>query len=107
MKPVLQVKDGFVDSFGKVKGFDEAFNNFVKMVPKVFDNLITDTVWLGYAADDENVKRLYEAIKDLPNAPKEIKIYEIGPTVGVHLGPKSMTISWIGNWDTDWFFGKS
>ncbi|NPE06816.1 MAG: DegV family protein [Asgard group archaeon] len=106
MKPILQVKDGFVDSFGKVKGFDEAFDNYVKMVPKVFDNLLTDTVWIGYAADDENAKRLYEAIKDLPNAPKEIDIYEIGPTVGVHLGPKSMTMSWIGNWDTDWFFGK-
>ncbi len=107
MKPVLQVKDGFVDSFGKVKGFDEAFSNFVSMVPKVFDNLLTDTVWLGYAADDENAKKLYEEIKDLPNTPKDIQIYEIGPTVGVHLGPKSMTISWIGNWDTNWFFGKS
>jgi len=107
MKPILQVKDGFVDSFGKVKGFEEAFNNYVAMVPKVFDNLMTDTVWIGYAADDENAKRLYEAIKDLPNAPKEINIYEIGPTVGVHLGPKSMIMSWIGNWDTNWFFGKS
>jgi len=106
MKPILQVKDGFVDSFGKVKGFDEAFNNFVEMIPKVFDNLLVETVWLGYAADDENTKRLYEEIKDLPNAPKEIKIYEIGPTVGVHLGPKCMTIAWIGNWDTNWFFKK-
>jgi DegV family protein with EDD domain len=106
MKPILQVKDGFVDSFGKVKGFDEAFSNFAAMIPKVFDNLVTDTVWLGFAADDENIRKLYEEIKDLPNAPKNIEIYEIGPTVGVHLGPKSMTISWIGNWDTNWFFGK-
>jgi len=107
MKPILQVKDGFVDSFDKVKGFDEAFTKYVNMVPKVFENLLIDTVWIGYAADDTNAKRLYEAIKDLPNAPKELKIYEIGPTVGVHLGPKSMIMSWIGNWDTNWFSGKS
>ncbi|MGC9779616.1 MAG: DegV family protein [Candidatus Heimdallarchaeota archaeon] len=106
MKPILNLKDGVIESVGKVKGFDEAFNKFVDMAPKVFDNLLVDTVWIGYAADDTNAAKLYDVIKDLPNAPKELKLYEIGPTIGVHIGPKSLILSWIGNWDTNWYFGK-
>ncbi len=105
-KPLIQVKNGIVESFGTVKGFDEGFRNFVKMVPIIFDNLITDTVWLGYAGDNHHTMELYDAIKDLPNRPKNLEVKVIGPAVGVHLGPGAMTIAWIGNWDESWYFGK-
>ncbi|NHJ86876.1 MAG: DegV family protein [Asgard group archaeon] len=106
MKPLLHMVDGQVDSFGKVKGHEEAFSNYVRMVPKIFSNLVTDTVWLGYAEDNHYTKELYESIKDLPNAPKHLEMYEIGPAVGVHLGIGSMTMAWIGQWDTNWYFGR-
>lgn len=105
-KPLIQVKDGIVESFGTVKGFEEGFKNFVNMIPTIFDNLITDTVWLGYAGDNHHTMELYDAIKDLPNRPKNLEVKVIGPAVGVHLGPGAMTVAWIGNWDELWYFGK-
>ncbi|MHA1212719.1 MAG: DegV family protein, partial [Candidatus Heimdallarchaeota archaeon] len=105
-KPIVEVTEGSVNSFAKVKGNEEAFDKFVTMVPKIFDNLNTDAVWLGYAENKSKTDELYEKIKDLPNAPKEISIYEIGPTVGVHVGPGTMTISWIGNWNQNMYLNK-
>ena len=105
-KPLIQVKNGTVESFGSVSGFDEAFKNFVNMVPIIFDNLITDTVWLGYAGDNHHTMELYDAVKDLPNRPKNLEVKVIGPAVGAHLGPGAMTIAWIGNWDESWYFSK-
>jgi len=106
MKPVLEVAEGVVSSFGKAKGFDEAYENMVHMAPRIFEKRYTDTIWLGYAGKDGYTKKYYEVIKDLPNAPKEIRLVEIGPTVGVHLGPGALTISWIGEWNNKWFFEK-
>ena len=54
----------------------------------------------------EPTMELYDTIKDLPNAPSEIKVLTIGPAVGVHLGPGCVTVSWVGEWDNQWFFGK-
>jgi len=106
MKPVLEVADGLVTSFGKTKGFDEGFNNMVRMASKIFEKCFTEEIWLGFAGDNEYTQKYYKAIKELPNAPKEIRVVEIGPTVGVHLGPGVMTISWIGDWNNKWFFEK-
>ncbi|HUT80303.1 MAG TPA: DegV family protein [Candidatus Bathyarchaeia archaeon] len=105
-KPVLELTEGSVNSFGAVTGFEEGYEKFVALAPKIFDNLITDTVWLGYADNKTRTDDLYQAIKDLPNAPKEIRVVEIGPAVGVHLGPGVLTIAWLGNWDNNWFFGR-
>ena len=106
MKPLMQIKDGFVDSFGKVKGHDEAFTRFVEMTPKIFEGLAVKTIWLGYTDNDTYTKQLYESIKNLPNAPEEISIHEIGPTVGTHLGPGAMLMAWIGKWNEKWFLGE-
>ncbi|NHJ49158.1 MAG: DegV family protein [Asgard group archaeon] len=102
-KPLIQVKDGLVDSFGTSKGFEEGFNNFVKMAPIIFDNLNTDRVILGYASDDQHTQEFYEILKDLPNRPKNLEVKMIGPAIGVHLGPGALTIAWIGNWDELWY----
>ena len=101
-KPLLQVEDGLVDSFGSVKGHEEGFSKFMQSMPKIFEHLETDTIWLGYADKSEYVEKARDQIKKLPNAPKNIELVEIGPAVGVHVGPGVMLIGWIGNWDTKW-----
>lgn len=101
-KPLMQVVDGQVDSFGSVKGHEEGFAKFMQSMPKIFDNLMTDTIWLGYADTPEYVEKALEEIKKLPNAPKNIELVEIGPAVGVHVGPGVMLIGFIGKWDTKW-----
>ena len=105
-KPLMQVKNGLVDSFGSVKGHEEGFTKFIDSMSIIFDNLETDSIWLGYADKKEYIEKAYNKIKEIPNAPKNIEIVEIGPAVGVHIGPGVMLIGWIGKWDTKWVLGK-
>ncbi|MHA1244441.1 MAG: DegV family protein [Candidatus Heimdallarchaeota archaeon] len=105
-KPLVQVEDGLVDSFGSVKGHEEGFSKFIGTMPKIFEQLETDTIWLGFADKIEYVEKARDQIKEMPNAPKNIELVEIGPAVGVHVGPGVMLIGWIGDWDTNWVTGK-
>ncbi len=41
-------------------------------------------------------------IKELPDAPTDILIGEIGPVVGTHLGPGAIGFAWIGDYEDDW-----
>ncbi|MHA1125076.1 MAG: DegV family protein [Candidatus Heimdallarchaeota archaeon] len=105
-KPLMQVVDGLVDSFGSVKGHDEGYAKFLETMPIIFDNLETDSIWLGFADNKDYIDKVYNEIIKLPNVPKNIEIVEIGPAVGVHIGPGAMLIGWLGKWDTKWVLGK-
>ncbi|MHA1504948.1 MAG: DegV family protein, partial [Candidatus Heimdallarchaeota archaeon] len=82
-KPLVQVEDGLVDSFGSVKGHEEGFSKFIGTMPKIFEQLETDTIWLGFADKIEYVEKARDQIKEMPNVPKNIELVEIGPAVGV------------------------
>ena len=105
-KPLIQVKDGFVDSFGTIKNHDEGFEGLMNIAPKVCDNLLFDTLWVGYTNNKALGDKVEAAVKKLPNAPKHILQVDIGPSVGTHIGPNVMALAWVGKWNEDWFFEK-
>ncbi|HUU77918.1 MAG TPA: DegV family protein [candidate division Zixibacteria bacterium] len=103
-KPLIQVKDGVVDSFGTIKNHEEGFSGLMKMVPNVIDKLMVDSIWIGYTDEIKYANKVRDALTKIPNAPKDLVISQIGPAVGSHIGPNVMTIAWIGEWDEKWFF---
>ena len=103
-KPLIQIKDGVVDSFGTIKNHEEGFEGLMRIAPKIINQNMIDTIWIGYTDKKELGEKVLEAIKTLPKAPKEIICAQIGPTVGAHIGPNVMAIAWIGNWQEEWFF---
>ncbi len=104
--PLIQITDGLVDSFGSTKNLDEGFEGLMKMAPKVCDILEYDTLWVGYTSNQELANKVESAIRKLPNAPKNILQADIGPAVGTHIGPNVMALTWIGDWNEEWFFNK-
>ncbi len=105
-KPIMQVRDGLVESFLSVTGSEEAYNGMVRIAPKIISNLDYDILWIGYTNDKTLAERYYESIKDLANLPKDIALVAIGPTIGAHIGTGALAISWIGNWTENWFTDK-
>lgn len=105
-KPIMQVRDGLVESFVSVTGLEEALNGMIQIAPKVFANLDFDTLWIGYTNDKTVAEKYYESIKDLPNKPTNVALVEMGPSIGAHIGTGALAISWIGNWSTSWFTDK-
>lgn len=105
-KPVIKVRDGLVDTLGSVTGFDEGYQNLVRLTKNVFDKLFVDIFWIGYTDDRSKAERIYNEIKDHPKAPSNIRIVQIGPTVGAHVGLGVIAVSWIGEFNEKWFFGE-
>lgn len=105
-KPVIQVKDGVVDSFVTTKNHDEGFEGLMNMAPKVCDVLEFETLWVGYTDNKKLAEKVENAIRKLPNAPKNIMQVDIGPVVGAHVGPNVMALTWVGDFEEEWFTNK-
>ena len=52
-KPLLQIKDGEVDSIGSVTGHDDAINRMKFVSKKIVENIDIDCLWIGYADKKE------------------------------------------------------
>ena len=57
---------------------------------------------LGHSHDPEKGKVLMDYFLDLPNAPQEILLTEIGPVCGTHLGPGALGVAWFGDYQKEW-----
>jgi len=105
-KPIMQVRDGLVESFVSVTGSEEAYNGMVRIAPKIIENMDYDILWIGYTNDKSLAEKYYDSIKDIPNLPKDVALVEMGPSIGAHIGTGALAITWIGNWSENWFTDK-
>ena len=105
-KPIMQIRDGLVESFTTATGHEEAYAGMVKIAPKILNNLDYPLLWIGYTNDRSIAEKYLAEIKDLPNMPEDVALVEIGPTVGAHIGTGALAICWIGNWSELWFTQK-
>ena len=102
VKPIIHVEDGKLVSPKKIRGQDHAMRALKKAAKKVLKNLHTDTFYCGYSVNKERGQELFDFISDLPNAPAELLLGEIGPTMGAHIGPGAMGYAWIGDFKKKW-----
>ncbi|MHA1156348.1 MAG: DegV family protein [Candidatus Heimdallarchaeota archaeon] len=101
VKPIISVENGEITSIGKVRGMDKVYNLLFEFTQKMTEKQKPDLMIVGHTANLETATKLAEEIRPLPNAPDDIQIIEIGPGVGTHLGPGSLLISWIGEFDKE------
>ena len=89
IKPVIEVRDGSVESAGKVRTRSKALQFLVDHIPT--GNLETISILHAGAPDlDEFVAMLRPG---LPEA--NVVVGTIGPVIGVHTGPRVLGVAWI------------
>ena len=104
IKPIFHIgKEGEILSPGKIMLWQNIDLAFKKLLSKMAGNQIIDTVFIAHSGNPEKCQQLIEYLKSLPNAPKEILMAEVGPAVGVHVGPNTYGFVWIGEYNDDWF----
>ncbi|MHA1557300.1 MAG: DegV family protein [Candidatus Heimdallarchaeota archaeon] len=101
VKPIISVENGELTSLGKVRGMDKVYNLLFEFTQKMTEKHIPELIIVGHTANIEVATKLAEEMRSLPNPPKDIQVIEIGPGVGTHLGPGSLFISWIGEFDKE------
>ena len=75
------------------QSIDKAFR---KLIAKVAGKHTYETVFVAHSGNPERCQEFIDYFKSLPNAPKEILMAEVGPAVGVHVGPNTIGFVWVG-----------
>jgi fatty acid-binding protein DegV len=89
IKPIITVVNGAVEQAGKVRTRSKALNFVLDRVPA--GNVESLCMLHSGAVDvDEFMAALQPKVPDA-----EIVVGQIGPVVGVHVGPGAMGITWI------------
>jgi len=101
-QPLVSVGDGQVISPGRVRKERDLFKHMRKITRKIAENHMTDTVIFGHCDNEQKVEVFAKYLKSLPNAPKEVLIWEIGPVIGTHLGPDTIGVVWVGEFKEEW-----
>ncbi len=106
LTPLISVEEGEISSPGRVRGIDAALDRMKKVAIKVAEKRMSELVIVGHCVNMEKAQEFANFLKSLPNAPKEILIWDIGPVIGTHLGPGTIGFVWVGEFNHDWFKSK-
>jgi DegV family protein with EDD domain len=91
--PILQVKDGQVETAGQTRTYEKAKELVVDIATRHVDDVTKTRIAVGHVNAPELADEMSAALKkklDLP--PKSFAIYEVGPTVAVNVGPGAIAI---------------
>jgi len=102
VKPIIRIEDGLLASHGRVRGSNHTLKVLQTVIRKATKTRILDTMMLGHSNDSEKGKILLDYISELPNAPRDVILAEIGPVCGAHLGPGTLGIAWFGEYQKEW-----
>lgn len=102
IKPIIRIEDGLIKSPGKVRGKVHAIEILEDVAQKIVANKKSDSIIVGHSHDLERALEFEKLIKELPDAPTDILVGEIGPVVGTHLGPGAIGFAWIGDFAEEW-----
>lgn len=94
VKPVLNVEDGKLVPFDKVRGRKKALRKLVDTVGERGKRLEEQLIGINHADDLEAATYIEQLIKEKYN-PKEILITDIGSSIGAHTGPGVVSVYFL------------
>jgi DegV family protein with EDD domain len=103
IKPIFHIQDGEILSPGRIMLWQDIETTIKKIMAKVAGKQKEELVFVAHSGNPERCQELIDYFKSLPNAPKEILMAEVGPAVGVHVGPNTIGFVWVGDYSDDWF----
>lgn len=97
IKPVITIKEGKVEMLGKARGSKNGNNLLRELVDKVGGADYSMPVYLGYSGIDRTLLNKY--IEDSrvlwDEYASKLKVTNIGPTIGTHIGPGAIGVSFF------------
>ncbi len=94
IKPVLEVNNGKIELFKKVRGYDRAYKKILKIMEKRSSDLKNKLIGISYSGEKENAIKLKEMIADRFGT-KDFMINMISNVLTVHLGRSGVGVFFI------------
>ncbi|MFW9922667.1 MAG: DegV family protein [Candidatus Thorarchaeota archaeon] len=96
-KPLITIIDGKLESFYRVRGEEATIEFLEKLGEKVVEMLPeNETLIIVHSRNFEKAQNLEKHLLMNMNKHLEILLWEIGPAIGVHVGPGALGLTWIG-----------
>ncbi|NHJ05025.1 MAG: DegV family protein [Candidatus Heimdallarchaeota archaeon] len=104
IKPIFHIDNrGEILSPGKIMLWQNIEVAFKKLLKNLAGSQKIETIFIAHSGNPEKCQELIDYLKTIPQAPKEILMAEVGPAVGVHVGPNTFGFVWIGDYNENWF----
>lgn len=93
VNPILQVRDGVVETAGQTRTYEKAKELIVEIATRGIADVTRTRFAVGHVHAPELAEHIATVLKaklDIP--PKAFIVYEVGPTVAVNVGPGAIAI---------------
>jgi len=96
-KPLITIVDGKLQSPTRVRGEAATMDYLKNLGEKVTKSLAkNETIIVLHSRNLEKAEELAKYVQNSSKKKHEILIWEIGPAIGVHVGPGALGLSYIG-----------
>lgn len=95
IKPILHIFDGEIDILDKVRGRKKVISRLLEAVEKTGGDIENQTLAVVHSECPEEAHVIREMLVGKFN-PKDVIISEIGCVIGTHVGPKTVSIFFMG-----------
>lgn len=93
VNPILQVRDGAVETAGQTRTYDKALELVVDIATRGIPDVTKTRFAVGHTHAPELAERIGTALRaKVPYPPRSFVIYEVGPTVAVNVGTGAIAI---------------
>ncbi len=96
IKPILEIREGEILEFTKVRSTKKGYKVIMEQVAKTIENLDEEhTVLYTHVQADKDAKKLFKVVKEqFSNADDSFGNFQLGPVIGIHVGPGAVAIGW-------------
>ncbi len=102
--PVVQMKDAVITPVGSFKGSKKLTEGLKVFGKKILEHCETNDVFITHINHQETAQEVYNVMNENNSDGVQIHYSLAGTILGVYAGPKTICISYIGNWDEKWLF---
>ena len=96
VKPILSMKkDGKLEPLHKARGQDKAFDYIASKIEELKYNPEEGPIYIAHSDEESYAKKLKELIT-AKYGHKDFVVNEIGPVIGAHTGPGTITVIFVG-----------
>ncbi|MBK5112085.1 MAG: DegV family protein [Candidatus Heimdallarchaeota archaeon] len=96
-KPLITIRNGVIDSPSRVRGDSASMEYLKNLGEKLTESLPkNETIVVLHSQNFEKAEELVQHIENSTKKKFEVLTWEIGPAIGVHVGPGALGLTWVG-----------
>jgi fatty acid-binding protein DegV len=100
--PTIHMKEGILQPLTVFQNEEDLLKKMTAFAKKVGEQNETGDIFLTHINHHKASKAIYDVLNNGNVYESDIHYYEAGSILGVYSGPKTICLSYIGNFDPKW-----